>query len=91
MRFQQEGEEGSENVTFLYEVGEGVAHRSYGLNVARLANIPESVIHMARERSRELEEKTKAKRLAALVGMLGKKEIVEEDKLQALVEGIELL
>ena len=91
MRFQQEGEEGSENVTFLYEVGEGVAHRSYGLNVARLANIPESVIHMARERSGELEEKTKAKRLAALVGMVGKDEIVEEDKLQALIEGIELL
>jgi DNA mismatch repair protein MSH3 len=91
MRFEQEGEEGSENVTFLYEVGEGVAHRSYGLNVARLANIPESVIHMARERSRELEEKTKAKRLAALVKMVGKEEIVEEDKLQALVEGIELL
>jgi DNA mismatch repair protein MSH3 len=91
MRFEQEGEEGSENVTFLYEVGEGVAHRSYGLNVARLANIPESVIHMARERSRELEEKTKAKRLAALVRMVGKEEIVEEDKLQALVEGIELL
>jgi hypothetical protein len=49
------------------------------------------VIHMARERSRELEEKTKAKRLAALVRMVGKEEIVEEDKLQALVEGIELL
>ena len=93
MRFQQEGDEGSENVTFLYEVGEGVAHRSYGLNVARLANIPDNVIEMARERSKELEDKTKAKRLAALVGMVrgeGGGEM-EEDRLQALVEGIEQL
>ena len=93
MRFQQEGDEGSENVTFLYEVGEGVAHRSYGLNVARLANIPESVIEMARQRSKELEEKTKAKRLAALVGMVKKEggEEMEEERLEVLVEGIEQL
>jgi DNA mismatch repair protein MSH3 len=93
MRFQQEeGDEGSENVTFLYEVGEGVAHRSYGLNVARLANIPERVIEEARERSRELEQRTKAKRLAALVGMIGSEGAeMEEERLQALVEGIEQL
>jgi DNA mismatch repair protein MSH3 len=91
MRFQQEGEEGSENVTFLYEVGEGVAHRSYGLNVARLANIPQRVIDMARERSSELEERTRAKRLAALVGIVGMDGQMEEERLQALVEGIEQL
>jgi DNA mismatch repair protein MSH3 len=91
MRFQQEGEEGSENVTFLYEVGEGVAHRSYGLNAARLANIPERVIDLARGKSGELEERTRAKRLAALVGMVGMDEQMEEERLQALVEGIEQL
>ena len=91
MRFQQEGEEGSENVTFLYEVGEGVAHRSYGLNVARLANIPERVIETARERSKEMEDRTKAKRLAALVGMVGKDAQMEDERLQAIVEGIEQL
>ena len=93
MRFRQDegDEEGSENVTFLYEVGEGVAHRSYGLNVARLANIPDRVIEMAKGRSGELEDKTRAKRLAALVAMVGNEDGVEmeEDKLQALVEGIE--
>jgi DNA mismatch repair protein MSH3 len=30
MRFSESGKEGEEEVTFLYEVGEGVAHRSYG-------------------------------------------------------------
>ncbi|KAL8680499.1 MAG: hypothetical protein Q9224_006936, partial [Gallowayella concinna] len=41
MKFQESGDEG-QDITFLYEVGDGVAHRSYGLNVARLANVPES-------------------------------------------------
>jgi DNA mismatch repair protein MSH3 len=50
------GREGEEDITFLYEVGEGVAHRSYGLNVARLAGLPRGVIEVARERSGELEE-----------------------------------
>ncbi|KAK4904109.1 Mismatch repair protein msh3, partial [Elasticomyces elasticus] len=36
MKFSED-EEGGDNVTFLYEVGDGVAHWSYGLNVARLA------------------------------------------------------
>ena len=72
MRFTESGEEGDEDITFLYEVGEGVAHRSYGLNVARLANLPSSVIELAREKSSELEDSIKRKRLAALVGAVGK-------------------
>ncbi|EXJ79195.1 DNA mismatch repair protein msh3 [Capronia epimyces CBS 606.96] len=67
MRFTEEDDE---NVTFLYEVAEGVAHRSYGLNVARLANIGESVIDIARQKSAELETATKARQLAALARML---------------------
>ena len=39
MKFE-EAQDGSENITFLYQIGEGVAHRSYGLNVARLAGVP---------------------------------------------------
>lgn len=46
---------GNEEITFLYEVGDGVAHRSYGLNVARLANVPEPVLRVAKEKSEELE------------------------------------
>lgn len=58
-------------ITFLYEVAEGVAHRSYGLNVARLANLPQSVLDVARQKSRELEVKIKRKRLAAAVRDIG--------------------
>lgn len=77
MRFTESGEEGDEDITFLYEVGEGVAHRSYGLNVARLANLPSSVIDLAREKSSELEEEIKRKRLVKLVGAVGR--VVEEE------------
>lgn len=51
----QANEDGEEVITFLYEVEPGVAHRSYGLNVARLANIPKKVIDVAAEKSKELE------------------------------------
>lgn len=94
MRFQQEGGPGNgdENVTFLYEVGEGVAHRSYGLNVARLANIQESVIEEARKRSKELEENTRARRLGAVLETIaGEERAMDDERLQALVEGIEQL
>lgn len=43
------------DITFLYELGEGVAHRSYGLNVAKLANVPKTVIETAAVKSKELE------------------------------------
>ena len=43
MRFQ-EATDGSEGITFLYQMGEGVAHRSYGLNVARLAGLPKQCL-----------------------------------------------
>ena len=57
VKFQESevAKEGEEEITFLYEVGEGVAHRSYGLNVARLAGLPRGVIEVARGRSEEFE------------------------------------
>lgn len=44
------------NITFLYQVADGVAHRSYGLNVARLAGLPRKCLDVAERKSRELEE-----------------------------------
>ena len=67
MRFTESGNHGDEEITFLYEVGEGVAHRSYGLNVARLANLPSSILDVAKRRSNELEERIRRKRFAAVV------------------------
>ncbi|PLN75466.1 DNA mismatch repair protein Msh3 [Aspergillus taichungensis] len=72
MRFTESGTAGSdENITFLYEVGEGVAHRSYGLNVARLANLPSSLLELAKEKSAELEASIRRRRLVGLVEAVG--------------------
>ncbi|XP_038077644.1 DNA mismatch repair protein Msh3-like [Patiria miniata] len=52
-------------ITFLYQLVPGMAARSYGLNVARLAEIPAEVIKMAAVKSHDLEEvvlATRAKR-----------------------------
>ena len=68
MRFREEqGKNGEEaEITFLYEVGDGMAHRSYGLNVARLANVPKPVLDVAATKSKELEEGIAKKRLGHL-------------------------
>lgn len=65
MKFTETGDAG-QDITFLYEVGEGVAHRSYGLNVARLANVPESVLEVAAVKSKELEYDVGEKHLGHL-------------------------
>ena len=51
-----EERDGGREVVFLYEVAEGTSHRSYGLNVARLAKVPEKVIDVAGVKSKELED-----------------------------------
>lgn len=48
-------DEAATKITFLYKLVRGVAARSYGLNVARLADIPMPIINIAGKKSRELE------------------------------------
>jgi DNA mismatch repair protein MutS len=47
--------EHQDHVVFLHHIQEGPANRSYGLQVAKLAGIPGSVLQSAREKLRELE------------------------------------
>lgn len=49
-------------VTFLYQITQGVAARSYGLNVAKLADVPGEVLRKAARKSQELEGLVNAKR-----------------------------
>lgn len=46
---------GSEEVTFLYKLSPGACPKSYGVNVARLAGMPEPILQRAGVRSAELE------------------------------------
>jgi DNA mismatch repair protein MutS len=43
-------------VIFLHEVGPGAADRSYGIQVARLAGLPDSVVARARDVLTKLED-----------------------------------
>ncbi|TKA25855.1 DNA mismatch repair protein MSH3 [Salinomyces thailandicus] len=93
MRFtEQQNEQGEMEVTFMYEVGEGVAHRSYGLNVAKLAGLPKSLLDVASGRSSQMEDQEGKRRLgylskvaAALV------QTGSPERLMHLVAGVEQL
>ncbi|KAF4335149.1 DNA mismatch repair MSH3 [Fusarium beomiforme] len=92
MKFKAEkGEDGEEHVTFLYEVGEGVAHRSYGLNVARLARIPKKVIDVAALKSSQMEQEMKMRRFKGICRTLSDVIYNGSDQLDQLVSGIEQL
>ncbi|XP_078107204.1 LOW QUALITY PROTEIN: DNA mismatch repair protein Msh3 [Sander vitreus] len=57
-----DGEVQPESITFLYQLTEGAAGRSYGLNVARLADIPDPILHTAARKARELESMVNGRR-----------------------------
>ncbi|CCX35452.1 DNA mismatch repair protein msh3 [Taphrina deformans PYCC 5710] len=52
-------------VTFLYKLAAGMATRSYGLNVARLAGLQESIIGRADEQAKIFEDQMQARDRAA--------------------------
>ncbi|HEX2211172.1 MAG TPA: DNA mismatch repair protein MutS, partial [Longimicrobium sp.] len=54
-----------EDIVFLRRLVEGGADRSYGVEVARLAGLPETVVDRARQILRELEEQSAGQGLAA--------------------------
>lgn len=60
----------TEQVTFLYKLCDGSSPKSYGINVAKLAGIPDSVIQMALKQSLEFEEKSKT--LLEMNGLISK-------------------
>jgi DNA mismatch repair protein MutS len=45
-----------EDIIFMYSVNDGPASQSYGLQVAKLAGVPQAVIRTAQEKLRQLEE-----------------------------------
>lgn len=48
--------EENEKVTFLYKIIEGAANKSYGINVARLAHLPEDLLNRANQILETLEQ-----------------------------------
>ncbi|KAH8731433.1 DNA mismatch repair protein MSH3 [Phaeosphaeriaceae sp. PMI808] len=87
-----EERDGGREVVFLYEAAEGTSHRSYGLNVARLAKVPEKVIEVAEVKSKELEDSMGAYKIGHLARIIKGLSTEEAEKsLDRLVQGIEQL
>ncbi|RCH79458.1 Mismatch repair protein msh3, partial [Rhizopus stolonifer] len=55
---EEEGQDGISDIVFLYKLVNGIASSSYGMNVAKLANIPVSVIKAAKSKSEQLQKET---------------------------------
>jgi DNA mismatch repair protein MutS len=54
--FTMKVREWNDSIVFLHEVVPGTADRSYGIHVAKLAGLPDAVVHRAEEVLRALEE-----------------------------------
>jgi DNA mismatch repair protein MSH6 len=49
-----------QELVFLYNLGEGVCKQSYGLQVATLAGVPQSIVQSAKQASSRMETKISA-------------------------------
>ena len=56
-------EQEPDSVTFLYQITRGTAARSYGLNVAKLADVPGEILRKAAHKSKELEDLVNRRRV----------------------------
>ncbi|XP_071104806.1 DNA mismatch repair protein Msh3-like [Haliotis cracherodii] len=79
---EDDDEDDGDVITFLYQLVRGVAAKSYGLNVARLADIATNIIKLATQKSSEFEQKVLCKRktMQVLLSCFGS----ESDILQAV-------
>lgn len=56
--------EGKQLITFLYKATKGMCANSYGLNVARLAGVPASVLEVAKVKAKLIQESVELSRVA---------------------------
>lgn len=74
--------EQSGKVIFLHKIKEGAADKSYGIHVAKLANLPESLINRANEILKTFEQNGRDERVMLEQIAETKKQSVENDILQ---------
>lgn len=79
--------EENDRVSFLYRIKDGPAGHSYGINVARLAGLPESVLDRAKDLQKQLESKKRVVQQSfQLIEM--KKEDREADRVMETLRGM---
>ena len=79
------------NITFLHKVKEGSIDKSYGIHVAKLANLPKSLINRANE-ILKIYEKKKKKRDIKIQESLPLDELIEKDsKIEEEIKNLDIL
>lgn len=79
--------EEDDHVTFMYRVKAGKADRSYGINVAKLAKLPESVLNRAKVLLAELESQKRVVQQSYQIIEL-KKEDTKETKIVEMLDQV---
>ena len=79
--------EENDKVTFLYKIEEGPANKSYGINVARLAHLPTSLLDRAKDILVELENK----KVSGVGSQYLIKEVVKESEVEKKLKEIDPL
>lgn len=57
-----QADDGMSRITFLYKLSLGLARKSHGIHVAKLAGLPHSILRVADQRSKSLESSIELKR-----------------------------
>lgn len=87
--------ENKNRIVFLHEVQDGPANQSYGIAVAQLAGVPNSVIRRARKMLNELQERSQINEQLDLFAdnqvEMPDEKAPEPEKTQALCEEIDAL
>ena len=78
--------EDNNKVTFLYKIKAGSADRSYGINVARLAGLPEAVLDRAANLQKELESKKRVVQQSYQLIEMEKEDPISKDIMEKLFE-----
>lgn len=78
--------EDNNKVTFLYKIKAGSADRSYGINVARLAGLPEAVLDRAANLQKELESKKRVVQQSYQLIEMEKENPISKDIMEKLSE-----
>lgn len=76
------------SVTFLYKLTEGAVPRSYGMNVAKVAGLPDTLVQRAAAKSAELEARQRRVLGRALCSQIYK--VADAESYKRLFQQIQL-
>ncbi|XP_072027536.1 DNA mismatch repair protein Msh6-like [Amphiura filiformis] len=75
---ENEEDPSQETITFLYKFVGGACPKSYGFNAARLADIPDDVIVVARKKARQFEESADRLKMFKMLHRMTKDTAIEQ-------------